>query len=295
MEEIATASEGSTGDMTPDLPNDTYGYNGDRQVKLDSLHEFIPLYAEAVLNSERKYKNTEIFDEDGETWDIMGVGAGTPLRVREGVHREHIFNLFENSMEEQLTRSWVEVLEDTLREKTKASAKVGGGVLAAVGGGYIAVENGEVEALRPIGDALSPVVDVLEPFASEAALAGAAAVLDGGWEIQNDFNPDRYFEELKEDALDHLYIVDVDYHERDLGEIDRLVERHGTEYLEEENIMSEGQYEMMKKWWEEDEEPVRLLFTVWDPTEDRRMVQHVLNEYFDDYGDPKAVYSRGFY
>lgn len=295
MEQIATASRTAAGPDSPSLP-ETYGYNEEKEVVLDDLHDFVPLYSEAILNAEKEYRDSDFFDEDGEvTWDIMGIGAGTPLRVRDGVSMEHVFRLFENSMEEQVSRSRLEVLKDTVEDKKKASAKVAGGATAALAGGYVAAENGDIEALKTFGQGLSNAVDAFEPFASGAALGGVGALLDGGWEIQRDFDPDRYFEDLKEGALEHLYVIDVDYHQRDLGEIDRMVEMHGVEYLEEKNIMSEGQYEMMKRWWEDDSEPVRLLFTVWDPTDDRRIVQHVMNEYFDEYGDPTAVYSRGLY
>ncbi|MDY6768555.1 MAG: hypothetical protein SVW02_00395 [Candidatus Nanohaloarchaea archaeon] len=284
----STSSGGTAGPEAPgpDLPErgpdgEVSGYDRSREVQLDDLNTFADIYAEALLHAEQTYQGTDLFWEDDEDapWEIMGIGAGTPLRVKDEVGMDTVYDLVRRNVEENVSPSTVEQLEEAVVENPRSTLKTVGGAGGAVTGTYLTLQNGNVGALEP-----------LEPFASEIAVAAGGASLDGSWEMAKELRSDAY-EELRDCALDHFYIVDVEYHKRDLGEIDRLVDEYGVDYLEDEGIMSAGQYEMLKKW-PEDGAPVRLLFAVWDPTDDRIMVQHVLDEYFEDYGDPQAVYNR---
>lgn len=275
----------------PDGGSLAHGYDREREVATDDLSEFIPTYAEALLNAEKDYQNRS--GVDGSLWDIHGQGYGTPLSVREDVTMDTVYQLFESQIDAELNPSRRDTVNRAVEERPWPTLKVLGGSAGLAAGGYVAAAQGDVTTLEAVNDIVDPAVRAFEPFASEAAAGAFGGLLDGAREFAMEFDPQEYASELRDCALDHLYLVDVEYHQPDLGDIEDVVAERGVDALERDGIMSPGQWEMIRKQREDDiDDPVRLLFVVWDPTDERTMVQHVLRERFEDYGDPQAVYNR---
>lgn len=274
----------------------------DGEYELDQLSDTLPRYGEALLWAEQQFDAEDgvedLLELDGEDiWDDWSIGASASLTVHEDVGLETIAGLLEAEMYQQVRSTRTAFLEEVLKEEWWALSKIGTGVAGTAASVSYAMGSGD-------------------PLVGEIGAGLSLTWAGDGWKmLHNEFGPRDIYEGVKhiatnrelppraqherliESALDDLYVIDIDYIERDLGEIDDLVQQYGPEELEERGIpLDSDTYNMVNKKLDSDLEDAKYLKIVWDPTEEKKYLQQVVGESFleQEFQHPAALFESGY-
>lgn len=269
------------------------------EYQLDQLSDALPRYGEALLWAEKRFDSQNgvetLFEVDGqEVWDDFGIGGSVSLTVHEDVEMENIADLLEAEMYEQVRSEQWDFVREVIQKEKWALAKIGLGLGGTAASLSYALGNGD-------------------PLIGELGAGISATIAGDGWKmLHNEYGPRDVYkgvkhivkerelpprgkhEELVDGAMDDLYIIDIEYLEPDLGDLDEIVEQYGPEELEEMGYPIDPEtYDMINKKLDSDLEGAKYLKLVWDPTEDKKYLQQVIGESFveQEFNHPADLFA----
>lgn len=256
------------------------------EYQLDQLSDALPRYGAALLWAEQEFDSGDavenLLEVDGDdTWDDWSIGASASLTVHEDVELKTITDLLEAEMYEQVRSSPGDFAREVLQRKKWALGQIGFGLAGTAGGLYFGLEQQEPGSFEVAGFSAPWIVNGWKMLHNEF---GPRDVYEGVKHIATNrqLPPRAGHEELIQGALEDLYVIDIDYLERDLGDLDDLVQEYGLDELNERHgiDLDKETYNMVKKKLDSNLEDAKYLKLVWDPTEDKRYLEQIIGESF---------------
>lgn len=251
------------------------------------LSEELPKYGEAFIWAQKEFVSqggvSDRIDVDGrDVLDDWSIGASAFIPVNESVEMEEIINLLEEEMYTQMRNDHWDVLKEIIQRKWGELGKIGLGATGFLSGTYIGLQYqtpGAFEtAVVSFPWMISGAREIYDEFGPRNFYSGVEHFVD-----EREIPPSALYDEIVQDTLDNLYIIDIEYVEADLGEMDEIMEQYGTGEFEEHGIsIDQDTYGEANKKLDSDLEDKKHFNIVWSPTDEKRYLKQVIGTSFDE-------------
>lgn len=255
------------------------------------LDGIIARYAEDTLDLAR-HVGDDPYDIDDTVWHGVHSGAYAPMTVHDSVTPRTIAQKLEEKMYDEVKETPVEFLRSVAEDAKADLAQIGLGV-GATTAGYTTLEPPEGNVVAAvstpyIGMGLKGLND---KFGPESLIEGAVEAVK-----YREMPAREVHQNLIDNVMDDLYLVDIQYRDRDLGEVDTIVENEGLAGLERRGLMAPQAFWQLSLQDEDElDVPCKFYALVLDQSKKKRDLRMIANMYTDEtLEDEDDVLGTGF-